>query len=305
MIDNFKVLKYLLGQDQKGAKQIMDFFLDEKYKQVVKTRDYTYAIGDIPIALVAHLDTVYPFPAKEIFHDQEQDVIWSPEGLGADDRAGLFAIIQIVRSGLKPHIIITTDEEKGGLGARALVKAGDCPFKELKYMIELDRHGKEDCVFYDTDNPVFTKYIESFGFKNAFGSFSDISELAPAWKTCAVNLSVGYYDEHSYSEHLRLQELQSTIDKVCIMLKEKAIPDFEYIEIDYLSFIKCGHCGRYFTEYELFPVKVGGGKHANLCPDCMVDRVGWCYQCGEAFWITDQNNRVVCSDCLKEVSANV
>ena len=93
------------------------------------------ATGDIPIALVAHMDTVFKKPPEEIFFDQKHNVMWSPQGLGADDRAGVFAIVQIVRSGLKPHVIFTTDEECGALGAMALAKL-DCPFTELKYLIQ-------------------------------------------------------------------------------------------------------------------------------------------------------------------------
>jgi hypothetical protein len=303
MIDNYKVLEYLLKQDQKGAKQIVDFFLEEKYKQVVKNDRYTYAIGNIPIALVAHLDTVYMNRVEDIFYDPDKEVIWSPQGLGADDRAGVFAIIQIIRAGYRPHIIFTTDEEKGGVGAKYLSKQ-ECPFKDLKYLIELDRRGSKDCVFYDVDNSIFTKYIESFGFEESWGTFSDISYFAPDWKKCAVNLSVGYYEEHSYAEHLKLKELQETIDKVCKMLSEKSIPDFEYIELDYSSFTRCAGCGHYYSEFELFPVKDTDGKTVNYCPDCMVDEVGWCYNCGNAFVLTNKNNRVLCSECLKEVATN-
>lgn len=60
--------------------------------------------------------------------------MWSPQGLGADDRAGIFAIIQIIKSGLRPHIILTTDEEVGGVGADLLSKNGN-PFADLRYII--------------------------------------------------------------------------------------------------------------------------------------------------------------------------
>ena len=220
MIDNYKVLEYLLKQDQKGAKQLVEFFLEEKYEQVVKHEKYTYAIGTIPIALVAHLDTVYNSPALKIYHDAQHDVIWSPQGLGADDRAGVFAIIQIIKAGYRPHIIFTTDEEIGGKGA-SILASQKCPFPQLKYLIELDRQGSHDCVFYDVDNPEFVKYIEAFGFKEAWGTFSDISYLAPAWKTCAVNLSVGYKYEHSYAEHLHLKDLKSHYDAGGIIILDR------------------------------------------------------------------------------------
>lgn len=178
----------------------MERFLCQKYENVIITKDYIVAIGEIPIALVAHLDTVYKTPVSNLYYDRQKCIMWSPEGLGADDRAGVFAIIKILHEGLRPTIIFTTDEEQGGRGATVL-GTQNCPTK-LKYMIELDRRGESDCVFYDCYNPEFVKYIESFGFKEAYGSFSDISFLMPPWKVCGVNLSIGYEEEHSYIEQL-------------------------------------------------------------------------------------------------------
>ena len=102
------------------------------------------------------MDTVFKHPAREVFYDRQQNVIWSPDGLGADDRAGVFAIIQIIKKGLRPHIIFTTDEESGAWGATALSKE-QCPFEDLRYVIELDRRGSNDCVFYDCENLEFTE----------------------------------------------------------------------------------------------------------------------------------------------------
>ena len=41
----------------------------------------------------------------------QKNVMISPDGLGADDRAGVFMIMNIVKAGFRPHVIFTTDEE--------------------------------------------------------------------------------------------------------------------------------------------------------------------------------------------------
>ena len=66
-------------------------------KSVVRTKDFLVAKGSIPVALVAHVDTVFTSPPKEeeIFYDSEKNVMWSEVGLGADDRAGVFSILKI------------------------------------------------------------------------------------------------------------------------------------------------------------------------------------------------------------------
>ena len=51
------------------------------------------------------------------------------------------------------------------------------PFADMKYIIQLDRRGTSDCVFYNCANEAFIEYVEKFGFIENFGSFSDISEI--------------------------------------------------------------------------------------------------------------------------------
>ena len=261
------------------------------------------------------MDTVFSVPAEEVFYDQRKGVIWSPDGLGADDRAGIFAILQIIKSGLRPSVILTTDEEIGGVGAQALAKI-PCPIPNLKYMIQLDRRGTNDCVFYDCFNPEFVSYIESFGFVEHTGSFSDISFLMPAWDICGVNLSVGYENEHSRVELLYINPLLDTIEKVKKMLTVETIPDFEYDELvnvlqgynrqEYESDIlgtPCGRCGKYFFDFELIPIKGYKVKKMKYyCSDCMVDNVNYCDNCGHPYEIGDKEDDIdLCEDCKQGV----
>lgn len=192
--------------------------------------DFVVAIGNIPVALVAHCDTVFHFPPERFFYDKEQNIFWAKQGLGADDRAGVFAILKIIQAGYRPHIILTTDEEIGCRGALKLAEY-ECPFKDLRYIIELDRQGEKDCVFYRCYNPKFIEYIETFDFITAPGSFTDIVTLCPIWGIAGVNLSIGYEDEHSESETLNIDWMYNTIDKVKIMLDEcEDAPHFKYME---------------------------------------------------------------------------
>ena len=115
---------------QHRLKDLLKLYLKQwGYTNIISTREYIVAEGSIPICLVAHLDTVNENPPEEIFYDQEQRVMWSPDLLGADDRAGVYAIIRILSDGYRPHIIFTTDEEKGALGAQKLIEDfSECPF---------------------------------------------------------------------------------------------------------------------------------------------------------------------------------
>ena len=108
---------------------------------------YIIAEGDLPVCLCAHIDTVFSHLPETFYYDQEKSVLWSPQGLGADDRAGNYAIIELLEKGHKPSIILTDEEEKGGLGAEALIKKfPECPFEDCRASIQFDRQGQQDAV---------------------------------------------------------------------------------------------------------------------------------------------------------------
>lgn len=317
--NDLKLFKNLLEASPEKLMRMLNRILCGRYSNLTYTGDYLYAIGDIPIGLVAHVDTVFPEPPEDIYYDREKGVMWSPQGLGADDRAGVFAILKIIQSGLRPTVIFTTNEEVGGLGAAQLVKDfPECPISNLKYLIQLDRRGTNDCVFYDCYNEDFITYVESFGFIEAFGTFSDIAELCPAWDVVGVNLSIGYENEHTRYETLHLKPWMATIEKVKRMLKEKDIPDFEYIEYsysyngtkwgydekykdwyDYTPHYRCKSCGKSFCEYEVIPTRSKNKKIVYYCPDCCVDNVTWCLDCGTAY---EKKKMSACPKCGSERS---
>jgi len=261
---DIKLMESLVAVDQESLQKVLHKFLKRHYKKkkIVNDPDFLLAEGDIPIALVAHMDTVFKQPATELFYDQRKNVMWSPTGMGADDRAGVFSIIKIIEAGFRPHIIFTTDEEIGCVGANEL-SYHPCPFEDLRFIIQLDRRGADDCVFYDCDNPEFEKYIEGFGFVTNFGSFTDICELCPRWGMAGVNLSIGYRSEHTTSEVLFVGQMLSTIEKVKKILSETNIPNFKYIpsKYSYYNYLHHGWDNFYkdedfmYNDYPMYPTE--------------------------------------------------
>lgn len=314
--EDFLLFKNLVGLTQEGMRKSMSAYLKKKYKKVISTKDYIIAVGDIPVALVAHMDTVFPTPATQVFYDKEQGVIWSPQGLGADDRAGIFAILKILQARFRPTVIFTTDEEIGCIGASNLALTMPKPPTDLKYIIQLDRRGTNDCVFYDCDNQEFIKYIEAFGFIENIGSFSDISMICPEWKIAGVNLSIGYVGEHSISELLYVAPMYSTIEKVKKILSQPEHQFFEYVEAYSCWSLKstknlwgypteedfqCDECGRILTEFEVIPAKNAAGEELMFCPDCCSRKVDWCDICKEGFVVhkdAGYKEMHICPECL-------
>jgi hypothetical protein len=86
-------------------------------------------------------------------------------------------------------------------------------------------------VFYDCDNPDFEDFITEEFYDTAYGSYSDISTLAPFLKCAAVNLSCGYYNAHTKSEYVVANEMDASIEAACKILERTTEEDkFEYIE---------------------------------------------------------------------------
>ena len=277
--------------------------LQSYYQKVsISPAEYILAEGDIPIALVAHLDTVFPESSRaemELFYDQEQDVMWSPDGLGSDDRAGVAMILALIsQTDMRPHIIFTVGEETSLDGARALSNM-PCPFKDLSYLIELDRQGYQECVFYGCGNKNFQAYIQTFGFQKRKGSYSDISFIAPAWDTACVNLSVGYFNEHSLGEYLNLKCWHNTFIKLKRMLKSGNLEHWEYKGREKPSFNtgSCDFCDNDFPFVSLKPVVIDRDVELRLCPNCLSSAgAKVCSVCGRMFIPFSSNT--VCEKCF-------
>lgn len=218
---------------RKSQNELMGYLLGKlrkKYNRVRLSKDYIFAEGEIPICLVAHLDTVHKELPRDII--EVDDKIYSPQGIGGDDRCGVYAILQIIKKH-KCSVLFCCDEEIGGVGAEEFAKS---KYGEgMKYYIELDRKGKKDAVFYECGNDEFMDYICGFGaWREEYGSYTDICDIAPAKGCSAVNFSVGYYNQHTLSEYVVPSEVDYCIDNVCKLIEaSKDVEAFEWVQAPY------------------------------------------------------------------------
>lgn len=229
--NDFKLMKKLVSFNQEETKEFVAGFLDKFYQDIVESEDYIFAEGNIPIALIAHMDTVFDDDGNErnyIFR-YFNGKMSHPYGAGFDDKAGIFSIFKILEDGYLPHVIFTTNEEIGSLGAKKLVEdLSEIPFDDLRYLIQLDRANDYDCVFYACENKEFISYVESFGFVEAFGTSTDIRHICPVWDIAGVNLSIGYKNQHSENETLDINIMFNTISKVKEMLDDSSNLDVAF-----------------------------------------------------------------------------
>ena len=195
--------------------------------------DWIYVDNEHPIMLVAHIDTISRNRNLKI--RVKKDRIKARNSvLGADDRAGIYAILEILRMCQEqnvpmPSVLFTNYEEIGCVGANAFCSA-DVMNKNMNLFIELDRQGYNEFVYYSwmLPKPIQT-YVEGYRYVEAMGSMSDVDLLTEKYMVPHLNLSVGYYNQHTVREYLIPSQLQFTIDNVMEMVKN---PVTELHEVD-------------------------------------------------------------------------
>jgi tripeptide aminopeptidase len=186
-------------------------------------------LGDGPTVLLsAHLDTVKEIvEGREII--EENSILRSSEGiLGADDRAGVAAILEILSRVKKTNfrgtlkVAFTVEEEIGCQGSRAI----DQDFiEDVDAAIVIDRRGNRDIVTSWSSYVPFCpeeygSLFEQAGklagmddWKITPGGISD-AMVFTEFGIPSVNLSAGYQNEHKETETV---DYKSTFETVLVV----------------------------------------------------------------------------------------
>jgi hypothetical protein len=178
-----------------------------------------------PLLFQAHVDTLRK--VDNITISRNGNIIRAKNSiLGADDRAGVFALVKLqewcaLKAIEQPNLLFTDGEESGGWGMLDFLETKESvDFKHIRLAVAFDRQGANEYVTYNALHDKVRKYIESFGFVPAHGTFSDITLFTDDTEIPSVNLSVGYYNQHSKSEELHFDELCLTIERAKLMIKQ-------------------------------------------------------------------------------------
>ena len=193
-----------------------------------KDRSWLYAKGEVPVLLVAHMDTIHKQKCTRIITTAEGNIT-SPQGIGGDDRCGIYIVSKILEV-LKCSVLFTDEEEIGGKGAEAFCESAYINKLDVNYMIEFDRKGNNDAVFYSCNNTDFTNFVlDATGYKKEYGTFTDISLLMPTAKIAGVNLSCGYYKPHTKDEYIVPDEVDATIQSAIALIKTECEKPFVFV----------------------------------------------------------------------------
>jgi len=156
------------------------------------------------VVLVAHADTVWDNSGWRGTHSVNY-----AKGIGADDRAGCAILWLLKDSG---HSLLVTNGEESGLKGANYIMRNEPDLAKIinshQFMVQFDRRNGTDIITYNVGTPDFREYVadslKGYGFSLSVGSVTDICRLCK--DICGVNLSVGYYHEHTSQEYINKNE---------------------------------------------------------------------------------------------------
>jgi hypothetical protein len=104
---------------------------------------------------------------------------------------------------------------------------------KINLMVEIDREGVSQYVTYHTIDKKVDDYVTSFGFHEKTGCYSDIMDLTDYYMVPSVNVSAGYYNQHSSREFLVLDELNLTCSRIIKMLDNPLLTCYPVLDISW------------------------------------------------------------------------
>ena len=172
--------------------------------------------------LAAHLDEIHSPCEREVVVEGDiiytVDRLWNRAGCGADDKNGLWIIINLLKTEPVLKVALFVQEERMGeqAGCRGAKTCDLSFFEDVKYVIECDRKGASDVVSIGKGetllcDPDFIpqSILKKYGYKMVKGGKTDVVELKIRGLNIPVcNVSCGYYEAHKNSEYTRFSELE-------------------------------------------------------------------------------------------------
>lgn len=261
---------------QKTLKRAMTTWLSDRYTDLVVEDGYIYARGNCPVLVTAHMDTVHEKKVKDVVRGKG-GIISSPQGIGGDDRCGVYMITEIVDNlGMLPYVLLCEDEEIGGVGSS---KFCNSPYirelEDMLFLVELDRANATDLVFYEDENMEFQDWCEEVtGYRTAYGTFSDISHLCPKCGVSGVNVSCGYYKAHTTDEYVVWEEMKKSI-KVVLKLIREGVDNGKRFEYEESYYSRYWGKENTYSDYGFYTITLKNGEIGFAEGATQIEAIGW------------------------------
>lgn len=188
----------------------------------------TKGIADTYPCVAAHLDEIHDPCEREIVIEDDKiftvNRLWNRVGCGADDKNGLWVIINLLHSEPILKVALFVQEERTGdiPGCRGARACDLSFFSDVKFVLECDRKGCSDVVYIGKGETLLCErefipqnLLDYYGYEMVRGGKTDVVELKMRGLTVPVcNISCGYYDAHKNCEYSKFSELQNCLSFV-------------------------------------------------------------------------------------------
>lgn len=300
-----------------STKEVFNYLLNKFPNAITDGENYIYETHNYKhnTLLVSHIDTIDDSTVKRFMQKKivKQDKTITNIGsgvLGADDRAGVWAILNIIetrkyQNKSLPPVLFTNYEESGGIGVREFCQYNKLDKEQIHLMVEIDREGNEQYVQYHENDKQVDEYVESFGFKEHFGIYSDISDLTEEFEIPSINVSAGYVHQHTNREYLRVDWLKNSIKKVKKMLDNPIDKCYDVaLQQGYAKYFDDNYWGRDFL-YEQEDTQPKYIVVDTIATEALIDNITTefsnCKMCQKRWWDCDCGK--VISDIAMHMSA--
>lgn len=201
----------------------------DRFGQILARKGNTH--GQKVPYYVAHADTVFPIVPDKFrrvgWEDRDGDRFYfaydptdgTYRGVGGDDKCGIFLCIEAAKRLKDVVVLITVDEEIGGVGARSLDTK---VFNDAAVLIQADRRGNNEAI-YESGAIISSAewrdhvdhVVRAYGYHwSDRGTFTDVSLLVEDGTSpvSAVNLGAGYWNYHSSREYISENDLKRCVN---------------------------------------------------------------------------------------------
>jgi len=182
-------------------------------------------IGDTNTMFTSHLDTATS-TFKPVKHVIKGSMIGTDGStiLGADDKAGVTIMLNMIENGVPGLYYFFLGEEVGCVGSKKLAnKVRTLPLERINKVVSFDRRGTTSvithqaygrCCSDEFANDLSEKLnlAGMTGMKpDPTGIYTDSAQFTTLISEC-TNISVGYYDEHTGRERQDIEYLEQLAD---------------------------------------------------------------------------------------------
>ena len=222
----------------------------------------------------SHIDTVhYTGGEQRIVYDKEfghifLDKICGTNCLGADDGAGVWLMLEMIKAKVPGTYMFHRGEEKGGIGAQEMTRARSDWLEEFEIAVAFDRPRDNEVITVQggtrTASDKFAWALakelnKTEGLDYApseRGVFTDTKLYAGLISEC-TNIGVGYENQHGKDEFLDYTHLLK-LRSACLRIDWDSLPSDRIPEKtgSYGSKKYSGYYGQGFDEWEGYPTTV-------------------------------------------------